>query len=104
MYIEYFLHYLLLGAPGVYRASEKVYILSESSKSVIPEGAKSACGGESRKVTSILDTPSTSLRVVSPSTLLRTVSLSNGLSNHGSRLRLFRYDDGCRFQAFQQLA
>jgi hypothetical protein len=26
--------------------------------------------------------PSTELRVVSPSTLLRTVSLSNGLSNH----------------------
>jgi hypothetical protein len=26
--------------------------------------------------------PSTGLRVVSPSTLLRTVSLSNGLSNH----------------------
>jgi hypothetical protein len=31
-------------------------------------------------VTSIY--PSTWLRVVSPSTLLRTVSLSNGLSNH----------------------
>ena len=33
----------------------------------------------------LLDSPSASLRVVSPSTLLRTVSLSNGLSNHGSR-------------------
>ena len=33
--------------------------------------------------------PSTWLRVVSPSTLLRTVSLSNGLSNHFG----FRYSD-----------
>jgi hypothetical protein len=31
-----------------------------------------------------LDSLSTLLRVVSPSTLLRTVSLSNGLPNHGS--------------------
>ena len=42
-------------------------------------------GGESRKNNWLLDTPSTSLRVASPWTLLRTVSLSNGLSNHGSR-------------------
>ena len=48
----------------------------------------------------LLDTPSTSLRVVSPSTLLRTVSLSNGLSNHGSRLRLVQYDVWGRFPAY----
>ena len=80
------------GVPTVLRAVEKLNILSTSIGSVIPEGAKSACGGESRKKNSLLDTPSTSLRVVSPSALLRTVSLSNGLSNHGSRLRLVRYD------------
>ena len=46
-------------------------MLSASTKSVIPE---SAAGGypESREKNSLLDTPSTSLRVVS-------------LSNHGSR-------------------
>jgi hypothetical protein len=51
-----------------------------------------------------LDTPSTSLRVVSPSAMLRTVSLSNGLSNglsnHGSRLRLVRYDVWGPFPGF----
>ena len=46
---------------------------------VIPEAAKPACGGESRADEGLLDTPSTSLRVVS-------------LSNHGSRLRSVRHD------------
>ena len=39
---------------------------------------------EAQNAITVLDSPSTSLRVVSPSALLRTVSLSNGLSNHGS--------------------
>jgi hypothetical protein len=44
MYIYYFLHYLLLDSLNGYRAAEKVYILSESIKSVIPEGAKRLSG------------------------------------------------------------
>ena len=50
-----------------------------STDSVIPEAAKPACGGESRADEGLLDTPSTSLRVVN-------------LSNHGSRLRRVGYD------------
>jgi hypothetical protein len=53
--------------------------LQGSSKSVILEVAKSACGGESRNKDILLDTPSTLLRTVSLSN-----GLSNGLSNHGS--------------------
>jgi hypothetical protein len=48
------------------QVDEKLKVLSVSSKSVIPEVAKSACGGESRENNSLLDT--------------------------GSRLRLVRYD------------
>ena len=62
------------GVPTVLRAVEKLNILSTSIGSVIPEGAKSACGGESRKNNILLDT--------------------------GSRLRLARYDVCSRFQAF----
>jgi hypothetical protein len=55
-------------------AAEKLGILSTSGKSVIPEVAKSACGGESRKNNTLMDT--------------------------GSRLRLVRYDVWGRFQTF----
>jgi len=40
------------------QAAEKLSIFSTSITSVIPEGAKSACGGESRKNNSLLDTGS----------------------------------------------
>jgi hypothetical protein len=60
-----------------YQAAEKLNILSTSITSVIPEGAQSACGGESRKNNSLLDT--------------------------GSRLRLVRYDVWGRFQAFSAI-
>ena len=56
------------------QVAEKLNILSTSIRSVIPEDAKSACGGESRKNNSLLDT--------------------------GSRLRLVRHDVWGRFQAF----
>jgi hypothetical protein len=72
--------------------STKVFGGAKCPDFVIPEVVKSACGGESRVEEGLLDTPSTSLKVVSPSTWLRTVSWSNGLSNHGSRLRRLRYD------------
>ena len=55
----------LVKYPG-YNAVEKLNVLRVSTKSVIPEVAKSACGGESRENNSLLDT--------------------------GYRLRLARYD------------
>jgi hypothetical protein len=45
-----------------------------------------------------LDSPSAMLRVVSPSTLLRTVSLSNGSSNHG----FCRNDEKNAFSTFYE--
>ena len=58
--------------------SIKLKIQTESIKSVIPKSGVGGCP-ESRNKDRLVDTPSTSLRVVS-------------LSNHGSRLRLVRYD------------
>ena len=69
------------------QADKKLNVLSVSTKTVIPEVAKSACGGEYRENNRLLDTPSTLLRVVS-------------LSNHGSQLRLVRYDVWGLSQAF----
>ena len=60
---------------------EKLGILSLPTTSVIPE-APERLGG----------IPYNHSLLATPSTLLRTVSLSNGLMNHGSRLRLLRDD------------
>jgi len=56
----------IYNATAAQQAAKKLGIFSANVKSVIPEVAKSACGGESRKNNTLMDT--------------------------GSRLRLVRYD------------